>query len=161
MALQPSKFKLLNATVAKDLAKQIINRYLVLHGLPALGVGIVKPPTVKRIKNKAAQTVFRANHQRYSIWKASDNEDIVTAYEKKLQALRVSKKNYLNALRIWNKARYAYDNAVKRAAANPNSGSNLTDLQAIVNLRLQERDDKHAIYLAAQKLNYLGDGTAI
>lgn len=161
MALQTSQFKLLPVAIAKDLAKQIVNRYLVLHGLPALGVGIVKPATVKRIKNKAAQTVFRAGHQRYSVWKASDNGDIVTAYENKLQALRVAKKNYLNAMRVWNIARYAYNNAVRRSANNPQSGINLIDLQAITDLRFQQKDEKHAIYLSAQSLNYTGNGTAI
>ena len=75
--------------------------------------------------------------------------------------MRLAKKNYLNAMRVWNKARYAYDNAVKRSAANPQSGINLIDLQAITDLRFQQKDEKHAIYLAAQSLTYTGNGTAI
>lgn len=93
MALAPSPFKLLTSAVAKDLAGQIVNRYRVLHGLAALGVGQVLPPTPKRIKNKAAQTAFRATHQRYSVWKDDINSSIVTAYEARLQALRTAKKN--------------------------------------------------------------------
>ena len=154
MALAPTLFKLLPVEIAKDLAKQIVNRYLVLHGLPALGVGIVLTPTVKRVKNKIAQSQFRSTHQRHSVWKANDNESIVIAYEAKLQAVRVAKKNYLFKQRQLKAALYNYNRAV-------NSGSYLIGLQEIVNFRTDEKNAAHNIYIASQSLNYAGDGTTL
>lgn len=134
---------LLTPQAAKDLAAQIVNRYKVAHNLPVIGVGVVQPSTPERIINKQKQANFRALHQRYSVWRNQYNTDIVTLYEKKLTALRVAKK--------------AYDSANSALNILIKNNSNAYDIAAARVIRNQ----KHAIFTAAQSVNYNGNGLTL
>ena len=134
---------LLTKEAAKDLAAQIVNRYRVAHNLPAIGVGIVLPSTPQRILNKQKQTNFRAKHQRYSVWKNQYNTAIVTLYQNKLTALRVAKKAYDLA-----------NSALNILIKNNSNPANIAAASVV-------RNEKHAIFTAAQSISYRGDGTTL
>lgn len=164
MAQQASPFKLLSETVARDLATQIINRYKVAHGFPALGVGIVLPPTAERIANKAKQTTFRASHQRYCVWKNQYNNLIVVEYFRRISNLRTAQKAYLSAQRALNKLNYRLT-VLNNMTITPDNSASIAAQIASVNASILTattlKNTKHAIFVAAQSLSYTGNGTAL
>lgn len=133
--------KLLSNAVAADFANQIINRYRSIHNLPAIGVGVVLPSSAERVANKAQQATFRASHERLAEWKNQSNNLIFDAFKYKLNAVRVAKKADALAFRQWQSA---LDIGSPTAAA-----------------RQVTYNTKHAIYIAAQSVNYNGDGTTL
>jgi hypothetical protein len=143
----PSSFKFLTSAVANDITTQIINRYRVIHNLPAVGVGVILPSDPQRVANKIRQATHRANNSRYSEWKNQYNDAIVTAYQTKLQALRVAKKAYDSAAARYNKALYREING---GSPSPSSAQLSVDKNA-----------KHAIFIAAQSITYTGNGTTL
>lgn len=126
--------RLLTAVVAKDIANQIVNRYKVLHGLPALGVGTLQTPTAKRVANKQNQTKYRLGKKRVSVWTTPDNVAIIRPFIIKIAALN-------NAKRAYNRENSIMLKAISRAnyyAANPtktDAQSLATYYQNIVNVQ--------------------------
>lgn len=89
---------LIDVVVAKDLAKQVVNRYLVLHNLPALGVGVIVPSTPKRLKNKERQASWRIGKARLTAWESEENAAIIAPIRAKLEALADARRAYKHAL---------------------------------------------------------------
>lgn len=143
----PSRFKFLTNTVAQDITNQIINRYKAIHNLPTIASGVILPSTVARVKNKISQASYRQNNTRFSEWRNDDNATILNHYQSRLQALRVAKKAYRLAASNYAKAVSGFNNGIVPAG-------NLATYLAIKN-------NKQAIFTAAQRLNYTGDGTTL
>ena len=102
--LNETKYLLLKKEIAEDLARQIINRFLVKSGLPANAIGEVFAPSVARVKNKARQAAWRIGKPRVTAWETEDTVAILETVKIKLAALAEAKRIYKHQLGLQHRA---------------------------------------------------------